>query len=143
MCKNIIRNQIRSEKGPQSAGPYSMGIVISPHNSIYLSAQLPNNTEDTIKKQTVQVIENIEILLEEAKSSLENVIKTTVYLTDMEDFNAMNQVYAIYFSHPYPARSCIVVSALPKGAKIQIECIASVGIISNVDIDEDCESCDD
>lgn len=143
MCKNILKKQIKSEQGPQSAGPYSMGIVISPHNSIYLSGQLPSNVEDSIKKQTIQVIENIEFLLEEAGSCLQNVIKTTIYLTDMEDFNAVNQVYAIYFSHPYPARSCVAVSALPKGARIQIECVASVGGIVSVDEDEECLECDE
>ena len=90
----------------------------------------------------MQVIDNIEILLEEAGSSLSSVVKTTIFLADMNDFDAMNQIYAIYFSHPYPARSCVAVSALPKGAKIQIECIATAQGLREKEFEE-CNNCDE
>lgn len=143
MCKNIIRNQIRTDAGPQSVGPYSLGIRTNAQDMIYLSGQLPNEFEVSIKKQVAQAIENIETLLEQSGSTLASVVKTTIFLTDMNDFDAMNQVYAIYFAHPYPARTCVEVSALPKGAKIQIECIAIAAHLGFQELDEDCDSCDE
>lgn len=142
MCKKTLRTQISSEKGPQSVGPYSLGIGVQADAMIYLSGQLPNDVNESIKKQTIQVIENIETLLEEAGSSLSSVVKTTIFLTDMNDFDAMNQMYAVYFSHPYPARSCVAVSALPKGAKIQIECIAIAQDLRE-EAFEECNNCDE
>lgn len=135
-------SQISLEKGPKSAGPYSLGIHVESSPMIYVSGQLADDTTLSIKKQTIQVIDNIEKILESAGSGLSSVVKTTIFLDDMNDFDAMNQVYAIYFSHPYPARSCVEVSALPKGAKIQIECVA-VAAHYEADYDEDCETCDE
>lgn len=148
MCTKARKTQIISEEGPKAVGPYSLGMGVTPQPMIFLSAQLPINQAgelvgETIKKQTVQVIENIENLLEEAGSSLDSVVKTTIYLSNMDDFDAMNQVYAIYFSHPYPARSCVGVSALPKGAMVQIDCIASALQLSSNDDVEECENCDE
>jgi 2-iminobutanoate/2-iminopropanoate deaminase len=77
-----------------------------------------------VKEQTRQVLENLKAVLESAGSDLSAVVKTTVYMTNLEEFSVMNQVYAEYFSDPYPARSCVEVKALPKGALVEIDVIA-------------------
>ncbi|MDE8082190.1 Rid family detoxifying hydrolase [Erysipelothrix rhusiopathiae] len=142
----MVRKQIRPETGPKSVGPYSMGLLID--NTVYVSGQLPidatsNLVAEDIVKQTIQTIENMEHILEASGLSLSDVVKTTVYLTDFEDFDKMNQMYAIYFSYPYPARSCIEVSRLPKNAKISIECVAIAreDMEFEEDDDEACEGC--
>lgn len=118
--------QIDANAGPKAIGPYSTGIQAG--QFIYLSGQLPMNedgslVEDDISAQTKKAIENIEAILKEQGLGLEHVLKTTVFLSDFNDFQKMNQLYAIYFTHPYPARTCVEVSFLPKGARIEIECI--------------------
>lgn len=141
----IKKQVVRSSKGPFALGPYSQGI--SYQNILFLSAMLPLNEDselvsDDIKKQTLQVIENLESLLEDYDLDLSHVLKTNVSLTDMDDYSVINQVFAIYFSHPYPARSIVEVNRLPKDAKIQMEFTVAFG---GVEIDEEedyCESCD-
>ncbi|CAM2744863.1 Rid family detoxifying hydrolase [Erysipelothrix tonsillarum] len=142
----MIRKQIRPETGPKSVGPYSMGLQID--NTVYVSGQLPLDgtssvVTNDIVKQTIQTIENIERVLEASGLSLGDVVQTTVYLTDFNDFDKMNQMYAIYFSYPYPARSCVEVSRLPKNAMISIDCVAVYRGESNFENDEDeeCEGC--
>ena len=117
---------VSTSNAPQAIGPYSQAIVTN--NLIFTSGQiplLPNGEflDSDIEAQTHQVCKNLKAVLEAAGSSLENVIKTNVYLSDMSYFTQFNEVYAIYFSHK-PARSTVAVKELPRGSKIEIECIA-------------------
>ena len=121
---------ISTEKAPAAIGPYSQGID-SGTGLYFLSGQLPIDPatgafpEGGIKEQTRQSILNAQAILQEAGLSLSHVVKTTVFLADMGDFAAMNEVYAQFFSSPYPARSAVAVKTLPKGALVEIECIAA------------------
>lgn len=120
---------ISTKNAPAAIGPYSQAIETG--GMIFASGQLPidPNTgafpEGGIKEQTRQSILNARAILEEAGCSLSNVVKTTVLLSDIADFTAMNEVYASFFSEPFPARSAFAVRDLPKGALIEIEMIAA------------------
>jgi 2-iminobutanoate/2-iminopropanoate deaminase len=120
--------QVISTKGaPGAIGPYSQAIKAG--NFVYTSGQLPINPAsgelvDEIKKATEQSLENVKAILEEAGTSLDKVIKTVVFLRDMNDFAAMNEVYRTYFKENAPARSCVQVAKLPKDAVVEIEVIA-------------------
>jgi len=120
---------VSTDKAPQAIGPYSQAII---HNGIlYTSGQialLPNGelAGDDIKTQTKQVLENLSNVLAEANSSLQKVIKTTIFLADMDDFATVNEIYAEYFKEHKPARSTVAVKTLPKGVKIEIDLIASI-----------------
>ena len=120
---------ISTKNAPAAIGPYSQAIETG--GMIFASGQLPidPNTgafpEGGIKEQTRQSILNAKAILEEAGCSLSNVVKTTVLLSDIADFAAMNEVYASFFSEPFPARSAFAVCDLPKGALIEIEMIAA------------------
>ncbi len=122
------RTVIATPNAPQAIGPYSQ--AISTDDMIFVSGQIPLDpdtgqlVEGTIEIQTRRVLENVQATLEAAGSSLANVIKTTVFLKDMNDFSAMNAVYAEFFSQEPPARSTVQVAALPKGALVEIEVIA-------------------
>jgi len=119
---------IVTKNAPGAIGPYSQGISASPF--VFLSGQLPIDPstgkfpEGGIAGQTEQAIRNILAILREEGLELSNVVKTTVFLADMSLFGAMNEVYAKYFTEPYPARSAVAVKALPKDALLEIECIA-------------------
>lgn len=121
---------INTEMAPATIGPYSQAIKYG--NLIFLSGQIAINpvTNDfvngDISSQTKQVIENIKAILESTGSSLDNVLKTTIYITDMKNFNNINLVYAEYFKKSLPARACVEVSKLPKGALVEIEAIAGI-----------------
>lgn len=116
---------------PKAIGPYSTHREVG--DLVFISGQLPldpNTAEivdETIQKQAEQCLENIQAILRELGLEMKNVLKTTIFLSDIADFAAMNEVYAKFFSSPYPARSAFAVRALPKGAKIEIEVIASKG----------------
>lgn len=120
-------DSISSPNAPAAIGPYSPGIKLG--DFVYLSGQLPIDpmtnelVSDDIQQQTYQVIHNIEAILSEMNLELRHIVKTTVYLTDMNDFDGMNQIYATVLSEPYPARTTVGVAALPKGAKVEIECL--------------------
>ena len=122
---------ISSSKAPAAIGPYSQAID-SGAGLVFVSGQLPIDPatgafpEGGIKEQTAQSIRNAKAILEEAGSGLAKVDKTTVFLADMADFGAMNEVYSSYFTSPFPARSAVAVKDLPKGALVEIECIARV-----------------
>ena len=122
---------ISSSKAPAAIGPYSQAID-SGAGLVFVSGQLPIDPatgafpEGGIKEQTAQSIRNAKAILEEAGSGLAKVVKTTVFLADMADFGAMNEVYSSYFTSPFPARSEVAVKDLPKGALVEIECIARV-----------------
>lgn len=120
---------ISTSKAPGAIGPYSQGVKIG--NLVYTSGQIPLNPIDgsmpsSIQEQTKQSLENCKAILEEAGTSLDNVIKTTVFLADMNDFVKMNEVYSTYFSANPPARSAVQVAKLPKDAQIEIEMIATI-----------------
>jgi 2-iminobutanoate/2-iminopropanoate deaminase len=121
------RKVISSPQATSSVGPYSQGVQVG--HFLYLSGQIPLNAAGELQQgdivvQTVQVLENIKTLLAAAEMSLADVVKTTVFLTDLGNFAEMNRVYAEYFPENPPARSTIQVVALPKGAAIEIETIA-------------------
>ena len=119
---------ISTEKAPAAIGPYSQGIQVG--NLVYTSGQLPIDpatgvfAEGGIKGQTRQSLTNVKAILEEAGLTMSNVVKTTVFMGDMNDFADMNGVYAEFFTEPYPARSAVAVKTLPKGALVEIEVIA-------------------
>ncbi len=121
------KEAIHTDKAPAAVGPYSQ--AISAGNLVMLSGQIPLDpqtgllVEGDIQAQTRRVFANIQAVLEEAGMTFANVIKTTVFLADIADFAAMNEVYAEYFAEPYPARSAVQIAALPKGAGVEIECI--------------------
>ena len=123
-----MKQVISTEKAPAAIGPYSQ--AIEANGFVYASGQLPIDPatgqfpEGGIKEQTRQSILNAQAILESAGLTLANVVKTTVFLADMNDFAAMNEVYASFFQAPYPARSAVAVKTLPKGAMVEIECIA-------------------
>ena len=122
---------ISTNKAPAAIGPYSQG-VDSGTGLVFLSGQLPIDPstgafpEGGIKEQTRQSILNAKAILEAAGLGLQNVVKTTVFLADMADFAAMNEVYAHFFTQPFPARSAVAVKTLPKCALVEIECIAAI-----------------
>ena len=119
---------ISTKNAPAAIGPYSQ--AIEANGFVYASGQLPIDPatgtfpEGGIKEQTRQSLLNAQAILREAGLELSDVVKTTVLLNDIADFGAMNEVYSEFFSQPYPARSAFAVKALPKGALVEIECIA-------------------
>ncbi|MCR4569171.1 MAG: RidA family protein [Bacteroidales bacterium] len=121
---------ISTDKAPAAIGPYSQAIN-SGAGLVFLSGQLPIDPatgafpEGGVKEQTRQSILNAKSILEAAGLGLSHVVKTTVFLADMGDFSAMNEVYAQFFTLPFPARSAVAVKTLPKGALVEIECIAA------------------
>ena len=123
----MTKKAIETSKAPGAVGPYSQGIHAG--DFIFVSGQLPANAEgvliiDDIAAATRQSLENVNAVLSAAGARMDDVVKATVFLTDMGDFSAMNKVYGEFFSDPFPARACIEVAALPKGAKVEIEVIA-------------------
>jgi len=122
---------VSTEKAPKALGPYSQAIRAG--GFIWCSGQIPINPATnsieaaTIEDQTRQSISNLKNVLEAAGSSLANVVKTTVFIKDMNDFAALNAVYAEMFGDTKPARSCVEVARLPKDVKVEIECVAVAG----------------
>ncbi len=121
---------VKTNKAPDAIGPYSQAVKIN--KMVFLSGQIaidPNNQQfidGDIETQTKRVLDNLKSVLEASGSSLENVVKTTIYLTDINDFSKVNEIYASYFSSGKPARSTVCVVALPKNAKIEIDAIAEI-----------------
>jgi 2-iminobutanoate/2-iminopropanoate deaminase len=121
---------ISTSKAPAALGPYSQAVKVG--NLLYTSGQLPINAatgeflNSDIKKATTQSLDNIKVVLEAAGTTLDKVVKTLVFLKDMNDFAEMNEVYSQYFTENPPARSCVQVAKLPKDALIEIEVIAIV-----------------
>ena len=119
---------IHTNNAPAAIGPYSQAIEVN--GFIFASGQLPIDpstnafAEGGVKEQTRQSLTNARNVLAAAGVDLSHVVKTTVFLSDMDNFAAMNEVYAEFFKEPYPARSAIAVKALPKGALVEVECIA-------------------
>ena len=124
-----MKTVISTSKAPAAIGPYSQAIKVG--NLLYTSGQIPidsatgNIVSGDIKEQTRQALSNIKAILEEAGLTMNNVVKTTVFLTNMEDFTEMNSIYAEFFSEPFPARSAVAVRTLPKGVLVEIEAIGA------------------
>jgi len=121
---------ISTNNAPAAIGPYSQAIEVN--GFVYASGQLPIDPatgafpEGGIKEQTAQSIKNAQMILEAAGTDLKHVVKTTVYLANMSDFAAMNEVYSQFFSEPFPARSAVAVKDLPKGALVEVEVLAAL-----------------
>jgi len=126
-----MKQSVKTEKAPAVIGPYSQGVEWD-SKLVFTSGQIPLDpktgqlVEGDIKAQTRQALENLKAVLEAGGSNLKKVIKCTVFLADMDDFAAMNEVYAEYFPQNPPARSAIQVARLPKDARIEIEAIAEI-----------------
>ena len=123
-----MKQSFLTQKGPKAIGPYSTAVVND--GVCYLSGVIPVDpatgklAAEDIGGQARQVFENIQTVLGEMDASMAGILKTTVFLTDLKDFGAVNEIYASWFGPDYPARSCVQVSALPMGAKIEVEAIA-------------------
>jgi 2-iminobutanoate/2-iminopropanoate deaminase len=121
---------VATENAPKAIGPYSQAVIAG--NLVYTSGQIPIDplTGDIvaggIDLQTRQVLENVRAILEASGSTLKNVIKSTVFIKNMNDFPIINKIYAEYFIEPYPARSCVEVAKLPKDVSIEIEVVAII-----------------
>lgn len=118
---------ISTAAAPAAIGPYSQALVHG--DMMFLSGQIPVDPAtgvipETVQEQAAQSLKNIRSILKENDMTMSNVIKTTVFLSDLADFAAVNDVYAEYFQEPYPARSCVQVAGIPKGCRLEIECIA-------------------
>ncbi len=125
-----MKEVVSTDKAPGAIGPYSQAIKVG--NQVFLSGQIPIDPatgefiSEDVTEQTEQVLRNLSAVLEAAGSDIQNVVKTTVFLADMNDFAAMNEVYAKYFAVNKPARSTVQAAGLPKGARVEIDCIAFV-----------------
>ena len=123
-----MKKVISTPNAPAAIGPYSQAIQVG--NLIYTSGQIPIDpatgqfVEGGIKEQTRQSLRNIQAILQEAGLTMASVVKTTVFLADMADFADMNNVYAEFFTEPYPTRSAVAVKTLPKNALVEIEVVA-------------------
>ena len=123
-----MKKVISTPKAPAAIGPYSQAIEIN--DMIFTSGIIPINpangtlVDGSIEEQAKQVFDNMKGLLEDAGSSLDKIIKTTVFIKNMEDFSRVNEVYASYFTGDFPARSCVEVARLPKDVLIEVEAIA-------------------
>jgi 2-iminobutanoate/2-iminopropanoate deaminase len=121
---------LHTDNAPKALGPYSQAIQAG--GFVFASGQVPINpatdkfVDGGIKEQTRQALTNAQNILKEAGIGLDHVVKTTVFLSDMDNFAAMNEVYAQFFKEPYPARSAVAVKTLPKGALVEVECIAVI-----------------
>ena len=125
-----MKKVIATAAAPSAIGPYSQAIKVG--NLVYTSGQIPIDpatgqfVEGGIEAQARQSLLNVQAILNEAGATMNSVVKTTVFLADMNDFAAVNAVYAEFFTEPFPARSAVAVKSLPKGALIEIEVVAEV-----------------
>jgi len=123
------RAEIRTERAPQAIGPYSQGIRAG--GFLFTSGQIPlrpsgDLVSGDIRAEARQALENVRAVLEAGGARMEDVVKTVVFLVDLADFSMVNEVYAGFFPSPPPARSCVQVAALPKGARVEVEAVAVV-----------------
>jgi endoribonuclease L-PSP, putative len=148
----MFNKAIHSDKAPKAIGPYSPAIKLG--DFVYLSGQVPLDASTGelvsggIEEQTHQVFKNIQAILEEMGLETRHIVKTTVFMTDLAEFSVMNEIYSTYFAEPYPARSTVQVGALPKGAKVEIECLVIDTLAyeqqmgSGCSCNESCEDCE-
>ena len=125
-----MKEIISTEKAPGAIGPYSQAVKTG--GMVFCSGQIPIDVatgefvSNDVAEQTEQVLKNLSAVLEAAGTSLNNVVKTTVFLADMNDFTAMNEIYAKYFSENKPARATVQAARLPRDARVEIECVAVI-----------------
>lgn len=123
-----MKTIISTDKAPQAIGPYSQAVEVN--GMIYTSGMIPINPEDgtlvtgTVEEQAEQALKNLKALVEASGSTMDKVVKTTVFIKNMNDFGKINEIYAKYFTGSYPSRSCVEVARLPKDVLIEIEAIA-------------------
>ena len=120
---------INTNKAPEALGPYSHATVIN--DLVFTSGQIPLTLDGTIvsddvQEQTKQVLENLTVVLKEAGSDIDSVVKATIFISDMNNFQKINEIYGNYFGETQPARSCVEVARLPKDVKVEIELIGKV-----------------
>jgi len=127
----MIRQIVSTAAAPAVVGPYSQAVIAQGARTVYCSGQIPLDPqtgtllgEGDVVKQTHRVMQNLEAVLKAAGASFDQVVKTTIYLTDMQNFAAVNQAYATYFTNMPPARATVAVAALPKGAQVEIDAVA-------------------
>ncbi|AEG32680.1 endoribonuclease L-PSP [Thermus thermophilus SG0.5JP17-16] len=118
---------VKTERAPAAIGPYAQAVKAG--GFVFVSGQIPltpdgSLVEGDIRVQTERVMENLKAVLEAAGSGLSRVVQTTCFLADMEDFPGFNEVYARYFTPPYPARATVAVKALPRGVRVEVACVA-------------------
>ncbi len=125
---------VATEAAPKAIGPYSQAVSVPSARLVFCSGQIPIDPQTgelagagDIRQQTHRVMSNLEAVLRAGGASLATVVKTTVYLVSLDDFTAMNEVYASYFAKNPPARATVEVAALPRGARVEIDAIAAVG----------------
>ncbi len=125
------RQIIRTDAAPKAIGPYSQAVRVG--DTVYVSGQIPLDpasgtlVSGDIEAETRRVIENLQAIVQAAGGTLAQVVKVTIFLTDLAHFAVVNQLMASYFSEPYPARATVGVAALPRGARIEMECVLSLG----------------
>lgn len=125
-----MKKIIHTDNAPKAIGPYSQAVKAG--NLLFVSGQVPFDpatmeiVEGGVEAQTTRVLENLQAILKEAGASFDNVVKTTVFIKDMNDFGAINEIYAKYFGENKPARACVEVARLPRDVKVEIEVIAFV-----------------
>lgn len=124
-----MKRVFSTDKAPQAIGPYSQAVLGG--NLVFVSGQIPlrpdgNMVVGSIGEETKQVMENIKAILEKTDTKMQSIVKTTIYLTDLGDFEKVNEIYGSYFENEPPARTTVQVAALPKGAKVEIEAIAFI-----------------
>lgn len=121
--------EIKTTNAPAAIGPYSQAVIVG--NMLYTSGQIPvdpktNEIPVGVEKQAEQVFTNLKNLIAAAGSSIENTVKTTVFIKNMDDFAKINEIYAKYFTEPYPSRSCVEVARLPKDVLLEVEAIVKL-----------------
>ena len=125
-----MKKQVNTSSAPAAIGPYSQGVIAG--NLLFVSGQIPINpadgslVSDSLESQANQVFKNLRAIIQEAETSFEHVLKLTIYLTDLENFAAVNKVMENYFSQPYPARATVEVSRLPKDVEVEIDAIVEL-----------------
>ena len=125
-----MKKQVNTTSAPAAIGPYSQGVIAG--NLLFVSGQIPLNpadgslVSDSLESQANQVFENLRAIIQEAGTSFEHVLKLTIYLTDLENFAAVNKVMENYFNEPYPARATVEVSRLPKDVEVEIDAIVEL-----------------
>ena len=121
---------VSTDRAPAAIGPYSQAVIVN--GMLYASGQIPlvpatgEIIEGGVAEQTKQVLENLREVVTAAGSNLASVAKVTIYITDMQQFSVVNEIYGTYFSEPYPARACVQVSALPKGVDVEMDAIVQL-----------------
>ena len=121
---------VKTDRAPAAIGPYSQAVVAG--GVLYASGQIPldpqtgETVDGGISAQTTQVLENLKAVVEAAGAHMSDVVKVTIYLVDMTQFSVVNEIYATYFSAPFPARACVEVSRLPRGVEIEMDAIARI-----------------